>query len=142
MNHHHSRDERGGGANHLMTQCPRQAESTKLPLSGRGRAVTVRGQLRKQATLRRRPHVLGDTGDAALSTFLSHASSSKGCVRVMEVLFLKSVDTLFMESSASTNPWTSLHLETHRRHRLAEREREESIAFQTYTKENVIGPCR
>ena len=69
----------GGGANHLMTRCPRvllhskvwrsapsctrlcpcRQESTKLPLSGRGEAVTVRGQLKEKT---------GDTGDAAPRT--------------------------------------------------------------------------
>ena len=76
----------------MHTALPLQAESTKLPLKSRGQAVTERGSTDKT----------GDTGDAALkasatlSTLLSRTSSSKGCVRDMKVLFLKSVDTLFM----------------------------------------------
>ena len=43
----------------MHTALPLQAESTKLPLSGRGEAVTVRGQLKEKT---------GDTGDAAPRT--------------------------------------------------------------------------
>ena len=43
----------------MHTALPLQAESTKLPLSSRGQAVTVRGQLKEKT---------GDTGDAALKS--------------------------------------------------------------------------
>ena len=138
-------------ANHLMTECPRdllhskvwrsarmhtalplQAESTKLPLSGKGQAVTVLWSTERKT---------GDTGDGALSTFLSHTSSSQGCVRDIKVLFLKSVDTLFMgikridqsmdQPSPGDTPSPS-----------AGRERQESIALHTLSKEDVIGSCR
>ena len=49
----------------MHTALPLQTESTKLPLSGRGQAVTVRwsAERKNRRHWRRRPQVLGDTGD-------------------------------------------------------------------------------
>ena len=82
----------------MHTALPLQAESTGLPLTGRGQAVSARWSTERENRRhsRRRPQVFGDTGDATLSTVLSHTSSSKGCVRDIKVLFLTTVDTLFM----------------------------------------------
>ena len=95
------------------TALPLQAESTKLPLLGRGQAVTVRGQLKeKQATLETPPSSLRRHWRRHPEHIsVTHTSSSKGCVRDVKVLFLKSVDTLFMgikhidQSMNQPSPW-------------------------------------
>ena len=127
-----------------VAQCARmhtalqlQAESTKLPLSGRGHAVTVRGQLREKNRRhwRRRPQVLGDTGDAALCTILSRASSSKGCVRDIKVLFIGSLDKRIDQHMDQPSPGDTSSPS-------AGRERQESISLHTLSKEDVIGTRR
>ena len=106
-----------------------------------GRHCTWSTERKNRRHRRRRPQVFGDSGNATLSTFLSYTSSSKGCVRDVKVLFLKSVDTLFMgikridQSMNQPSPWDT-------KSPSVGRERQESVALHTVSKEDVIGPCR
>ena len=90
---------------------------------------------------RRRSQVLGDTGDAAHSTFLSHTSSSKEVCLDINVLFLKSVDTLFMGIKPIDRSMDQPSLGD-TSSPSAGRERQESVALHIWSKEDVIGPCR
>ena len=74
----------------VHTALPLQAESTKLPLSGRGQAVTARGQLKeKQATLETPP-------SSVRRHWRRHPEHISFAHLKLQRMFLKSVDTLFM----------------------------------------------
>ena len=108
-------------------------------------AATIRQRSRRHCTWpterknrrrwRRRPQVLGDTGDAALCTILSRASSSKGCVRDIKILFIGSLDKRIDQHMDQPSPGDTSSPS-------AGRERQESISLHTVSKEDVIGARR
>ena len=86
-----------------------------------------------------------DTGDAALKSLATlenaHLELQRMCARPLKCRSSSLSTPCPRESSASTNPWTSLPPGGTTSPSFG-RERQESVALHTLLKEDVIGPCR
>ena len=113
---------KGGGANHLMTECPRHTLHSKVWRSAP--SCTRLCRVDQAATIRQRSgrHCTLVNREKKQATRLEHLSFAhlelqRMCAR------RKSATPCSWESSASTNPWTSRLLGTQGHHQLAERDK-------------------
>ena len=126
----------------MDTALPLQAEWTKLPLSGRGQAVTVRGQLKKkQATLETRPSRLRRHWRRRPQHIsFAHLELQRMCARRKSAV--PQVCRPLVHGNQAHRPIHGPAFTWDTRLPSVGRERQESVALHTLSEEDVIGPCR